>query len=145
MKEVTIYTDGACKQNTSRVGGWAAVLIYEDRYFKKISGRVENTTNSKMEILAVIEGLKRLKEPCKVLIVSDNMYVVNTINIWLKDWLETGDYEFKANRDLWDEYIKLSKIHKITAKHVRGHCGVYYNEICDKLATNAIKGVIVDE
>lgn len=144
MKEVTIYTDGACKQNSTRVGGWGCVLIYKENYFKKFSGRVENTTNSRMEIQAVIEGLKRLKEPCEVLIISDNLYVVNTINEWLDDWIEMGEYPYKANTDQWDEFIELRKIHKVTAKHVRGHHGVYYNEICDKLATNAIKGDIVN-
>lgn len=144
MKEVTIYTDGACKQNSTWVGGWGCVLIYQDRYFKKFSGRVEDTTNSRMEIQAVVEGLKRLKEPCKVLIISDNVYVVNTINEWLDKWIASGQYEIKANIDLWDEYIELRKIHEITAKHVRGHAGNHFNGICDRLAVNAIKGDIVD-
>lgn len=144
MKEVTLYTDGACKQNSTWVGGWGCVLIYENRYIKTFSGRVENTTNSRMEIQAVLEGLKRLKEPCIVHLVSDNIYVVRTINEWLDAWIASGVYQQKSNLDLWDEFIELRKIHKVEAKHIRGHQGNYYNEICDKLATNAIKGEIVN-
>ncbi|MEG1565410.1 MAG: RNase H family protein [Bacilli bacterium] len=145
MKEVTIYTDGACSQNHTWTGGWGAILIYENRHFKKISGREYNTTNSRMEIQAVLEALKRLKEPCKVEIVSDSLYVVRTINEWLTDWINTGMYSQKANIDLWDEFIKLKQIHEVTAKHIRGHHGNYYNEIADKLAVNAIKGVDVND
>lgn len=145
MKDVTIYTDGACSQNNTWKGGWGCVLIYKGNYIKTISGAEENTTNSRMEIQAVLEGLKRLREPCNVTIVSDSMYVVNTINEWLDNWIEKDCLEVKANSDQWKEFIEFRNIHKIKAKHVKGHAGDYFNEICDRLATNAIKGDIVDD
>jgi len=142
----TAYTDGACKQNSSWVGGWALVIVSENNEIvRKISGRVENTTNSRMEIEAVLEVIKFLKDQNQINIVSDSSYVVNTINGWLEKWVSEGSYFNKANRDLWDKYLELSKGKKIVATHVRGHSGVYFNEIADNLAVNAIRGNCVNE
>lgn len=144
MKEITVFTDGACSQNKTWVGGWGVLLLNSDNTFKKYSGRIENTTNSRMEIQAVIEALKLLEnDEYQITLVSDNLYVVNTVNEWLEKWIRDNSLPYKANRDLWEEYMVLSRKHKIIAIHVRGHSGNHYNEIVDKLATNAIKGVIV--
>lgn len=144
MKDVVIYTDGACSQNSTWKGGWGVVILDENGGIKtKLNGSEENTTNSRMEIQAVIEGLKTLKEPSTVKIVSDSAYVCGTINTWLKDWVYKGILDSKANSDQWREYLEISKEHKVVAEHIRGHHGIYFNEICDKLATNAIKGIYV--
>lgn len=142
MEEVTVYTDGACSQNGTWKGGWGYVIL--DRgggIASKGNGSEDNTTNSRMEIKAVLEVLKAIKEPSEVTVVSDSAYVCNTINLWLDQWLEKGILETKSNADQWREYIELRKFHKsIKAVHIRGHQGNYFNEICDKLATGAIKG-----
>lgn len=144
MEKVTIYTDGACKQNSSWKGGWGVVILNELGGIKvKLNGSEENTTNSRMEIQAVIEGLKYLTEPSDVTIISDSKYVCETINTWLDGWINKGILDDKANVDQWKQFIELRKIHKVVAKHIRGHHGIYFNEICDKLATNAIKGIYV--
>lgn len=144
MKDVVIYTDGACSQNSTWKGGWGVVILDENGGIKtKLNGSEENTTNSRMEIQAVIEGLKTLKEPSNVKIVSDSAYVCGTINTWLKDWVYKGILDSKTNSDQWREYLEISKEHKVVAEHIRGHHGIYFNEICDKLATNAIKGIYV--
>lgn len=144
MKDVVIYTDGACSQNSTWKGGWGVVILDENGGIKtKLNGSEENTTNSRMEIQAVIEGLKTLKEPSNVKIVSDSAYVCGTINTWLSNWIHKGILDNKANSDQWLEYLELSKGHNIVAEHIRGHRGNYFNEICDKLATNAIKGIYV--
>ena len=96
-----------------------------------------------MEIQAVIEGLKYLTESSDVTIISDSKYVCETINTWLDGWINKGILDDKANVDQWKQFIELRKIHKVVAKHIRGHHGIYFNEICDKLATNAIKGIYV--
>lgn len=144
MNKVTIYTDGACRQNSTWQGGWGVVILNENGGIKaKLNGSEENTTNSRMEIQAVIEGLKYLTEPSEVKIISDSAYVCNTINGWLDMWQRKGILREKANVDQWLQFIELRKIHRVTAKHIRGHHGIYYNEICDSLATGAIRGEYV--
>lgn len=144
MNKVTIYTDGACSQNSTWKGGWGVVVLDELGGIKaKLNGSEENTTNSRMEIQAVIEGLKYLNEPSDVTIISDSKYVCETINTWLDGWINKGILEDKANADQWNQFIELRRVHKVVAKHIRGHQGIYFNEICDKLATNAIKGIYV--
>ena len=138
MKKVTLYTDGACSGNPGK-GGWGAVLIY-GKIEKEMSGVAEVTTNNQMELTAVIEGLKALKEPCEVLVYSDSAYVVNAFNQnWIEGWVQNNWRNSKkdpvANRELWEELIALTDKHKVTFNKVKGHAGDIYNEKCDALAT----------
>ena len=142
MKRVTLYTDGACSGNPG-IGGWGAVLIYNGKE-KRISSAADNTTNNRMEVTAVIEGLKCLKEPCEVDVYSDSAYTVNAFNNgWVYGWARLGwrkaDNKPLLNEDLWQELYSLSKIHKLNFIKVKGHSDNEYNNICDKLATDAVK------
>lgn len=142
MKKVILYTDGACSGNPG-VGGWGAVLIFNG-HEKRISGSDGSTTNNRMEMTAVIEGLKCLKEPCEVEIYSDSAYTVNAFNKgWLTDWEKTGwkksDKKAVLNVDLWQQLLALSKMHKLKFIKVKGHADNEYNNICDKLATDSVK------
>ncbi len=142
MKKVILYTDGACSGNPG-VGGWGAVLIYKGAE-KRFSGAFAETTNNRMEITAVIEGLKALKEPCEVEVYSDSAYTVNAFeNGWIYGWLRNGfkksDNKPVLNEDLWRELVSLTEIHKVRFIKVKGHADNEYNNICDKLATDAIK------
>lgn len=142
MKKVTIYTDGACSGNPG-VGGWGAVLIYRG-HEKRISAAVGETTNNRMELTAVIEGLRSLTEECEVDIYSDSAYTVNAFtNGWIYEWAQSNwtkaDNKPLLNADLWRELYTLSTIHKLNFIKVRGHADNQYNNICDKLATDAIK------
>ena len=144
MKEITIYTDGACSGNPGP-GGWGAVLIYEDNK-KEIWGANKETTNNIMEMTAVIEALKLLKYKCKVNIYSDSAYVVNAfkedwISGWIKNnWRTAGKKDVK-NKELWQELIKLVNKHEVTFNKVKGHSDVELNNRCDFLATEAIKSL----
>ena len=143
MKEVTIYTDGACSGNPGP-GGWAAVLIYNE-HKKEISGHEESTTNNRMELMAVIQALKQLKTPCKVNLYSDSAYIINAFQKkWIENWQRNGwktaGKEPVANRDLWEELLHLTKIHHVTWHKVEGHAGAHYNERCDQLAWERVKG-----
>lgn len=142
MKKVIIYTDGACSGNPG-IGGWGAVLMYKNSE-KRISGASGETTNNRMEITAVIEGLKMLKEPCEVEVYSDSAYTVNAFtNGWVDEWIKNGfkkaDGKPVLNEDLWRQLISLTEIHKVKFIKVKGHADNEYNNICDKLATEAIK------
>lgn len=141
MKEVIIYTDGACSCNPGP-GGWGAVLMFKE-YQKQISGFENNTTNNRMEMLAVINALKLLKEPCKVDLYSDSAYVVNAfLQNWVDDWQEknwrtSGKKEVK-NIELWKELLDLCKTHEITWHKVKGHADNEFNNLCDKLARGEV-------
>lgn len=142
MKKVTLYTDGACSGNPG-VGGWGVVLMYKNSE-KRISGADGSTTNNRMEVTAVIEGLKCLKEPCEVEVYSDSAYTVNAFaNGWIDDWVKNGfkkaDNKPVLNDDLWRELLKMTAVHKVKFIKVKGHADNEYNNICDKLATDAIK------
>lgn len=126
-------------------GGWGTILMHEGAK-KEISGAKENTTNNVMEITAVIEGLKMLKYPCEVEIYSDSAYVVNAFNQkWLQSWKKNGwknsNKEEVKNRELWEELDSLVNIHNVTFIKVKGHSDNEFNNRCDELARNAIKGV----
>ncbi len=142
MKIVDIYTDGACSGNPG-VGGYCAILVYNGRE-KIISGREENTTNNRMELLAVIEGLKCLKESCAVNLYSDSQYVVAAFNDgWIETWKQNGwrtagKKEVK-NPDLWQELLNLTQKHKVTFIKVKGHADNEYNNRCDKIAVAEYK------
>ena len=142
MKKVTIYTDGACSGNPG-IGGWGAILMYRG-HEKRISAAAENTTNNRMEVTAVIEALKNLTEPCEADIYSDSAYTVNAfLNGWINDWARSNwvkaDNKPLLNADLWQELYSLSNKHKLNFIKVKGHADNEYNNICDKLATDAIK------
>ena len=131
MKKVTLFCDGSSLGNPGP-GGYGVILRYGN-IEKELSGGEADTTNNKMELKAVLEGLKALKQPCEVEIVSDSSYVVKGINEWLENW-KKRDFKKVKNPDLWKEYISVSKPHKIKATWVRGHNGHEENERCDKLA-----------
>ncbi len=137
MKEVTIYTDGACSGNPG-AGGWGTILVYKGKE-KELSGGEAETTNNRMELTAVIEGLKALKEPCKVRIVTDSQYVSNGITLgWAEGWRQNGwrkkDKKPALNPELWDELLNEIAKHEVTIEWVRGHDGHPENERCDKMA-----------
>ncbi|MBR5060012.1 MAG: ribonuclease HI [Clostridia bacterium] len=133
MKEVTIYTDGACSGNPGP-GGYGAILIYGP-HTKKIYGGEPLTTNNRMELRGPIEALKMLKEPCAVKLYSDSSYVVNTFTLgWLEDW-EKKNFKGKANVDLVKELAALCRVHSVTWIKVKGHADNELNNECDSLAT----------
>ncbi len=137
MKEVNIYTDGACSGNPGK-GGYCAILIYGE-IEKVVSGFEDNTTNNRMEILAAIMGLKALKEPCKVNLYSDSQYLISAFNEgWIiswqqNNWKNSNKKEVK-NVDLWKDIINLTNIHEVTFIKVKGHSDNEYNNRCDKIA-----------
>ncbi len=140
-KRVTLYTDGACSGNPG-LGGYAGILIYGDAR-KEYSGAEVATTNNRMEVLAVIEGLKRLKYPCIVDIYSDSAYTVNAFsNGWIYGWKKNGwkkaDNKAVLNVDLWEELYALTKVHEVTFIKVAGHADNELNNRCDELARAAI-------
>lgn len=137
MKEVTIYTDGACSGNPG-AGGWGTILVYKGKE-KELSGGEAETTNNRMELTAVIEGLKALKEPCRVKIVTDSQYVSNGISLgWAESWRQNGwrkkDKKPALNPELWDVLLNEIAKHEVTIEWVRGHDGHPENERCDKMA-----------
>ncbi|MBQ1516638.1 MAG: ribonuclease HI [Clostridia bacterium] len=137
MKKVELFTDGACKHNPGP-GGWGAILRYGTQE-KEISGGNADTTNNKMEMSAVIEGLKCLKEPCEVTLYSDSQYVCNGIaKGWAKKWKANNwiksDKKPALNVELWEEILSLLDVHKVTVVWVKGHAGHPENERCDALA-----------
>ena len=138
MKEVQLYTDGACRGNPGR-GGWGAILVY-GKYEKEMSGGERETTNNRMELLAAISGLEALKEPCRVTLYSDSKYVVDAfLEGWVESWRshgwKRGRDELK-NPDLWQRLYDLTKRHEVNFIWVKGHDGHAYNERCDALATS---------
>ena len=136
MKNVEIYTDGACTGNPGK-GGFGAVLIYNGNE-KQISQGYRKTTNNRMELLAVIVGLEAIKrERAQVNVYSDSSYVVNAITQgWLDKWLVKGLHKQK-NADLWERFYKIFKKHNVRFFWIKGHAGHPENERCDKLAVEA--------
>ena len=140
-KKVTLYTDGACSGNPG-IGGYAGILMYGEAK-KEYSGSDEETTNNRMEVLAVIEGLKQLKYPCIVDVYSDSAYTVNAflegwIYAWKKSDWKKADGKPVQNVDLWEELYALTKVHEITFHKVAGHADNAFNNRCDELARKAI-------
>ncbi|MDD6276383.1 MAG: ribonuclease HI [Clostridia bacterium] len=137
MKEIDIFTDGACSGNPGP-GGWGAILRYKNTE-KEISGGEKNTTNNRMELTAVIEALKMLKEPCTVNLWTDSKYVADGLGKgWAESWKRNGwkksDKKPALNPELWDELLTLSHIHTVKIHWIKGHVGHPENERCDKLA-----------
>lgn len=142
MKQVEIFTDGACSGNPGP-GGWGAVLRYNGRE-KELSGGEKNTTNNRMELTAVIKALEQLKEPCKVMLTTDSKYVSDGIGKgWAVSWQKNGwrkaDKKPALNPDLWERLLELLKIHDVTINWVKGHAGHPENERCDRLAVEFYK------
>ena len=141
MKQVEVYTDGACSGNPGP-GGWGAVLRYRfdgKVYEKELSGGDASTTNNRMELTGVIEALSALKEPCNVLLTTDSKYVVDSITKgWVYGWQRKGwrkaDGKPALNVDLWQQLLPLLQTHTVTFNWVKGHAGHPYNERCDALA-----------
>ena len=137
MKNVDIYTDGSCKINPGP-GGWAAILVYGSAE-REICGGEADTTNNRMELKAVINALKMLKEPCSVRITTDSRYVADGIGKrWAASWKKRGwkkaDKSPALNPELWDELLGLCEKHDVSFEWVKGHAGHPYNERCDTLA-----------
>ncbi len=142
LKEIVIYTDGACTGNPGP-GGYGAILKYKTN-IKEISGAYKNTTNNRMELRAVIKALEMLKEKCNVIIYSDSKYIVDAINNgWAKKWQHNkwmrNKKEKALNIDLWKRLLGLLDKHNVQFNWVKGHSGHPENERCDYLATQAIK------
>jgi len=138
VKKITLFSDGSALGNPGP-GGYGTILRFGDK--EKInSGSEEYTTNNRMELLAVIEGLRALKEPCEVDVVSDSSYVTKGINEWLKGWIKK-DFKKVKNPDLWREYVEVSDTHIVHGMWVRGHDGHVENERCDKLAKDEAQKV----
>ena len=142
MKNVELFTDGACSGNPGP-GGWGAILRYGDKE-KELCGGEKETTNNRMELTAVIEGLAKLKEPCKVRLVTDSKYVADAVTKgWVFSWQKNGwrkaDKKPALNVDLWERLLELLKIHEVTIDWVKGHNGHPENERCDKMAVEFYK------
>ena len=137
MKQVEIYTDGACSGNPGP-GGWGAVLRYNGKE-KEISGGEAMTTNNRMELTAVISALRALKEPCAVELYSDSRYVIDALSKgWAYGWRKKGwiksDKKLALNPDLWGELLDLCAVHEMSYHWVKGHAENEYNNRCDALA-----------
>ncbi|MCD2426198.1 ribonuclease HI [Niabella pedocola] len=137
---ITIYTDGAARGNPGP-GGYGVLLMY-GKHLKELSGGFRRTTNNRMELMAVIEGLKTLKTTeLPVTIYSDSQYVVNSVTKgWLNNWVRTDFKGGKKNKDLWTQYYHLAKKFQIRFVWVKGHADNPYNNRCDELATTAADG-----
>ena len=144
MKRIELYTDGACSGNPG-AGGYGAILIYNG-IEKELSGGEPSTTNNRMEIYAVIVGLRALKEPCEVTVYSDSAYTVNAFNAgWIASWekgvWKKADGKPVLNVDLWQELLSLIQKHRVRFIKVKGHADNDYNNRCDALARAAIKKI----
>ena len=142
MKEVTVYTDGACSGNPGP-GGWGAILMYGEHQ-KELSGYMPETTNNRMEVFAAIQALSLLKQACCVTIYSDSAYLVNAIEKgWLRNWQRNGwktaSKQPVENQDLWRLLLTLLNAHDVRFVKVRGHADNPFNNRCDALATGEIK------
>ena len=141
MKEVTIYTDGACSGNPGP-GGWGAVLMYGE-HRKEISGGDAHTTNNRMELTGPIEALELLNQPCKVRLYSDSAYLVNAFNQhWIANWQrngwQTSQKKPVENKELWQRLLELCRTHEVEFIKVKGHADNAENNRCDELARAAI-------
>ena len=141
MKYV-IYTDGACSGNPGP-GGWGAVILDKEKNETNISGDEKSTTNNRMELMAPIMALRKIKKSSKIIIYTDSTYLKNGITTWIKNWEINGwigaNKKPIKNKDLWVTLSKLSEEQNIEWKWIKAHAGNKYNEIADKLATGAIK------
>jgi len=141
VKHVQLITDGACHGNPGP-GGWAAILRYRDKK-KELWGCAPHTTNNRMELTAAIEGLRALREPCAVEVVTDSEYLKNGITSWINGWKRKGwitaTKKPVVNQDLWMALDEQANAHKTTWKWTKGHANHADNNRCDELATRAAK------
>lgn len=139
MKQVDIFTDGACKGNPGP-GGWG-VLLRMGRHEKEMAGSEPQTTNNRMEMTAVIRALNALIEPCEVTVHTDSRYVIDGMTRWIAGWKKRGwvnaSKQPVKNADLWHDLIEAAARHKVHWEWVRGHSGHVENERVDRLASNA--------
>jgi ribonuclease HI len=137
MKQVDIFTDGACKGNPGP-GGWAAILRM-GAHEKELTGGEAATTNNRMEMTAILRGLSALNEPCAVTVHTDSRYVIDGMTQWIFGWQKRGWLNAAkkpvANEDLWRELIAAARPHKVSWEWVKGHSGHPENERCDALAS----------
>ena len=137
-----IYTDGACSGNPGP-GGWGAVILDQNDKQKNISGSEKNTTNNRMELLAAIMSLKKVKTNSEVVIFTDSTYVKNGITEWMKNWKKNGwknsSKKPVKNKDLWEKLDKLCEANSVSWKWVKGHSTNEFNNLADELAAKAIK------
>ena len=144
MKDVIIYTDGACRGNPGP-GGWGALIKF-DIAQKEIFGGQNNTTNNQMELSAAIEGLSTLKEPCNVELFTDSRYVMDGITQWIQNWKKnnwkTSSKKEVKNKALWQKLDQLMSYHKVKWNWVKGHSGDPGNETADLLANKGIESIL---
>jgi ribonuclease HI len=147
METIKLYTDGAARGNPGK-GGYGVLLIF-GQFKKELSGGFRHTTNNRMELLAVIEGLKAITKPeLPVTLFSDSKYVIDAISKgWLATWIKTNFKGGKKNSDLWKQYYQISQKFKIECVWVKGHADNPFNNRCDELATEAADGtdLAIDE
>lgn len=144
LKSVDIFTDGACKGNPGP-GGWGAILRYKE-VEREISGGEVQTTNNRMELMALIKALELLKEPCHVRVTSDSKYVLDALQKgWARGWRARGwvkgDKKPALNPDLWERLLDLVEQHDMEYHWIKGHAGHAENERCDELAVLAAEAV----
>ncbi len=144
MKQVTIYTDGACRGNPGP-GGWGVVLVEEGKR-RELMGAHPQTTNNRMEMLAAIEALSALGEPCQAELVTDSRYLMDGLNSWMPNWKKknwkTANGKPVKNQDLWQRLDALAARHQVHWTWVRGHTGDAGNERADALANEAIDRLV---
>jgi len=150
MKQIEIFTDGACRGNPGP-GGWGAILQYGDKT-RELCGGAELTTNNRMELTAAIEALNALTRACDVELHTDSQYVKNGVQSWMKGWKKNGwrtaDKKPVKNRDLWERLDAAVQRHDVDWHWVKGHAGHAENERCDELATQAAdgeRGALIDD
>lgn len=141
LKEVTIYTDGACKKNPGP-GGWGCILLF-DQHERRLHGGELQTTNNRMELLAAIQALTALKTRCKVKLYTDSKYVCDGISKWIHNWKKRdwrkADGKPVINADLWQLLDKAREAHEVEWLWVKGHSGDMYNDIADQLANQGVE------
>ena len=141
VKKIKIVTDGSCLGNPGR-GGWACILRYNE-HTRELYGYAPHTTNNRMELTAAIEGLKTLKEPCEVEVITDSEYLKNGITTWVPNWKlrnwMTSAKKPVVNQDLWEELDDVAAMHKTTWSWTKGHASHSDNNRCDELAQMAAR------
>ncbi len=154
MGKVQIYTDGSARGNPDGPGGYGTILQFMDQkgilHEKTMSGGYKRTTNNRMELLAAIKGLEALNRPCQVELYSDSKYLVDAFNQhWIENWIANHWNRGKSgpvkNIDLWERLLKAKEPHQVSFIWVKGHAGHPLNERCDKLATSAADGDVLED
>ena len=144
MKQVIMYTDGACRGNPGP-GGWGALITFEGSAKEMFGGKLDST-NNQMELSAAIEALAALKEPCNVDLFTDSKYVMDGITQWIHNWKKnswrTAAKKDVKNKELWRKLDELINFHQVQWHWVKGHSGDVGNEIADQLANKGIDSIL---